>query len=52
MYAHSISKSNHDWQFGDHTVNEVGFSKVLNARLVAKSSIQTCMIVALVLYLQ
>ena len=30
VYIHSISISNHDWQFGDHTVNEVGFSKVLD----------------------
>ena len=43
LYIHTISISNHDWQFGDHMVNEVGFSKVLKARLLTKSSIQTCM---------
>ena len=42
-FVPSISISNHDWQFGDHTVNEVGFSKVLKAGILTKSSLQTCM---------
>ena len=42
-FVQSISISNYDWQFGDHTVNEVGFSKVLKAHILTKSSIQTWM---------